>query len=315
MREKTQKSVYLDKDQLASLTVTWENWVSQAQSHSRILARSRLYLHFLLARYGGMRTSEIGSFNFRKELDCQTGLLQLKNRSLFLPPVALRPIRRILSLPESQDSDFLKIDAGFIRKTFYRLGRLAQLPPEACAPRSLRYSRALEMLNLHVPAHIVSRTLDIKSSGQIMRMLADKIGVKKRINHFFAILAFMETDLRTGRLVFELSEGIFINSLASLEMLALIEPRVGDPVEIRINPGLIFLSDTCLPMANHLQCTVSSFTRDLLENRITLRCGDELELVAFQDASVGFYARPRPDDIKDVYIPAHAISVCGKNNQ
>ncbi len=93
-----------------------------------------------------MRSAEIRDFPECGGFDRETGMLRLKDRKLFLPPVAARALRRILSLPEANDKDFLRLDDGFVRRSFYEIAREAGLPEELCAPRALRKARAKEML-------------------------------------------------------------------------------------------------------------------------------------------------------------------------
>lgn len=265
-------------------------------------------LFFLLARYAGMRSSEISYFSEQATLDRETGLLQLKDRKLILPPVALRPIRRILSLPESDNKDFLRIDAGFLRRTFYEMAKIANLKPEACAPRALRYARALEMLESRMPMRLVVSSLGVSNPLKLARLAAERLGSSFGVNRFPAVLIDLFADYRSAKLFLRLTEELTLIAIIDLGELADIEPARGKPLAVSAPPGLVFPSAAPLPMENCLSCEVISLTRDSVESRARLRCAGGLELFAVKDSSL-WDDNIKPNEKIMAYIPARALKI------
>lgn len=268
-------------------------------------------LFFLLARYAGMRSSEISSFSEHATLDKQTGLLQLKNRKLFLPPVALRPIRRILSLPESENKDFLRIDAGFLRRTFYYMAKIADLKPEACAPRALRYARALEMLESRMPMRLVISSLGITNPLKLARLASERIGPSFGVNRFPAVLIDLFADHRSAKLFLRITEKLTFTVISDLGELADIEPARDKPLVVSVPPGLVFPSTAPLPMENRLPCELISLARDSVESRARLRCAGGIELFSVMDSSL-WDENIKPGGKMSAYIPGHALKIAAE---
>lgn len=302
---------WLDGAGLARLTDAWEIWAGGAGSVARAVARARLHLFFLLARFGGLRSSEIRAFNESARLDCETGLLQLKDRKLFLPPQALRFMRRILSLPEASHRDFLRLDDGFLRRTFYEIAAHADLPPSACAPRALRYGRAAELLALHVPPQLVAASLGLPDTFRFADFLPP-LGAPNRPNCFPARIAAIETDLRAGRVFLQARGGLELAAVAPLDELADIEAAAGKNVQAAIAPGLIIPSPKPLPVANRIHCKCIACFMDGIEARLRLKTKGGLELIALADAACWSPKASRETAEMDVFIPAHAIRLAAE---
>lgn len=302
----TAKFPLLDSDGLARLTDAWAIWAGEAASPARVVARARLHLFFLLARYGALRSSEIRAFFEEAKFDSQSGLLQLKDRRLFLPPAALRPMRRILSLPEAGEKDFLRPDAGFLRRTFYELAALSKLPPPACAPRALRYARAAELLAMHISPQTVANILGMANPLQLARLYGPDNAAPMPPNRFSAVIAAMQTDYQAGKIVLR-AEGLELVAILPLDELADIEATPGKPVTATILPGMIFPSPTPLPFANRLPCERLSLTLDGVEIRMRLLLNGRLELLALLDAESSNIETLRQNGKLVAHIPAHAI--------
>lgn len=302
------KAGYLEPEELARLTDTWEIWARSATSPSRAVSRARLHLFFLLARYGGLRSSEIYTFFQTGAIDQHTGLLRVNNRRLFLPSSAMRPLRRILALPEANEPAFLRLDAGFIRRSFYNVAQLANLPPDACAPRALRYGRALELLKARVSPRLIAESLGFSSPEQFLRIF-EIYGDNLAYNEFPVIVMGLQIDYHSARVIYKYASDVFLEGVYSLEELAFIEPAVNKPATITIPPGLVFPSITPLPMANCLRCLVLSYVREAVEARIILSNSSGIELLATPDCNSFAPDCVRPGMEIDVYIPAHAIKL------
>lgn len=259
----------------------------------------------MLARYGGLRYAEICSFYSQATFDCQTGLLKLKDRCLFLPLPAVRSLRRILSLPDASAPEFFRLDAGFVRRTFYDLASMAGLAPAACAPRALRYARALELMELRMPPEVVGRLLGIASPEQMMRLVELREPVKRLPNHFTAVITGMETDGRSGRLV--LLADVVLVALCSLAELAALEPGIGRTVGAYVPPGLVFPSPVPLPMSNCLPCRLVSVARDSVETRIWLETQNGSRILSLTDTAALDGEGLAPGSQVTACIPGHAI--------
>lgn len=253
-----------------------------------------------------MRSSEITAFDAARDLDAQNGLLRVKNRRLFLPPAALRPLRRVLSLPEAANADFLRVDSGFLRKTFYAMAASAGLPPKLCAPRALRYARALELARVGVAPRVVSESLDI-SPLWLARVIRP---AKASPNRFAARLIAFAVARERARLDFELAPGAIVTAVWPAQTVADLEPAIGDAIAIHIPPELVSLSRRPLFGLNCLPCEVASLEARDFETALVLRLGKKLKLLALA-ADGQKYA---PGEKPFVFFPAGAIKLVAEEN-
>ena len=253
-----------------------------------------------------MRSSEITAFDALRDLDAQSGLLRVKNRRLFLPPAALRPLRRVLSLPEAANADFLRVDSGFLRKTFYALAASAGLPPKLCAPRALRYARALELARVGVAPRVVAESLDI-SPLWLARVVRPP---KASPNRFAARLIAFAVARERARLDFELAPGTIITALWPAQTAADIEPAVGDAIDIYIPPELLSLSPRPLFGPNCLPCEIVSHEDSDFETALVLRLGKKLKLRALTAGGENC----APGEKSFVFFPGGAVKLAGDEN-
>ena len=142
-------SEYLNKSALSKLSQAWENWASIGKTYKQKVTRAKLYLLFLLFRYGGLRLAEALELSPKKAINIITGMIHIdgiNKRDIFMPLSSMGALRRILSMPEAESPDFLMLDKAFIRKKFYMIGQSVNLSNNLVGPRGLRYSRGLELL-------------------------------------------------------------------------------------------------------------------------------------------------------------------------
>lgn len=300
----------LDQAGLEQLTDAWDIWAGRATTPGRSIGRSRVYLFFLLARYGGMRPGEIGAFR-RSDLDSATGLLQTGDRRIFLPAGAMRPIRRIMSLPEAGEPDFLQMDAGFLRRTFYAVAELANLPPALCAPRALRYARACELLAMRVNPDTVAKSLGFKNPLHLTSLLPLPAAANaKSGNRFTCLITALETGNRTARIFFRLAPHIDLYCICPLENLLMLEPRIGHTATIHIPPASVFPAQAFENCANELECHLLSTEADQHELRLHLAINAHMQLLALvarNNTNSGLFA---PGEKLAVHIPPHSIELC-----
>lgn len=143
-----------------------EEWFRQRCLTARTLpersARLRLWIIFLLLRYGGLRLVEI--FALREEdLDWERASLHIAGRharTVPLPPHVARSLRTTLADPQRFGAPLqLRCDASLIRRSLARCARDCGLPPGLLSARQLRLGRARELLRQGLPAPLLDRFL------------------------------------------------------------------------------------------------------------------------------------------------------------
>lgn len=313
-REPDGNNNFLDQKDLEKLADAWQIWAQQESSPTRRIARARFHLFFLLARYGGMRAAEISSINPALQIDRQTGLLELTDRRLFLPPIALRYMRNILTLPEAAQDRFLQMDSGLLRRTFYNIAHLASLPPAACAPRSLRYSRALELLNMHIPPQQVAKMLGMRNLQKLDSLLkwqSTNIKYSHSLieNTFSAIIQRIEIGPQCARVLFELSGNIRMHCLCSLEWILEVEPIAGQLARFYIPEYAIFPFPPSIYGVNQFEGKIITLDADALEIRLKLFLNNSIYLHARLDASIVSCSSLKTGEKISVFIPAYMIKM------
>lgn len=299
----------LNPGELALLTDTWRVWAESAPTPARSVQRARMHLFFLLVRFGGLRPSEIFPLDTAGLCDLSAGTLQACGRRLFLPAEAARSLRRILTLPESSRPDFLRPDAGFTRRTFYAVSELAGLPPASCAPRALRFARALEMLAMNMAPHLVAKALGFKSPLQIARLMENGHGAPAAPNSFDALVTRIEPGARSALLSLELRGGLPLYCVCGLDELTAAEPEAGRVIRVHIPPESVTPALESESGPNRLPCAVMSVLADQFEIFLRLKAGRGLEFRAVLDrlaAGPAVFAKEQKITVK---IPAHAVKL------
>ncbi|MBD5642023.1 MAG: hypothetical protein HDQ91_06355 [Desulfovibrio sp.] len=293
--------------ELESLTDAWSIWIGEAATPGRRLARLRLHLFFLLARFGGLRLAEIASFT-PSQLDLATGYLRLEDRGLFMPAGAMRAARRILALAEAGNPEFLRLDSGFLRRAFYGVAELAGLPPALCAPRALRYARANELLAMRMPLELVARSLGFKNPLQLAALFPPACeNADNSPNSLAGLVLRLEAGQRSARLLIELAPGTYLQVISPLADLLAIEPRPGHAARLHIPPACIFPAANFPDSENRLACALADITGDQFEICLTLGLGSRLKLQAVMSPLVTDFTKFRPGKNFAVHIPPHLI--------
>lgn len=167
----------LDTEQLSGLTSSFAAWQAKADTPTQRRSRTRIWLAYLLLRYGGLRLGEALALDDRKDFNLLKSQVIVNGppaRSVQMPPDTMREISAFLDEPMfySLRGEVLRIDPGYLRRKFYERADLAGLPRELVNPRVLRHSRAIELLNGGVPLKAVQLFL-----GQAGRGQSDAFGV------------------------------------------------------------------------------------------------------------------------------------------
>lgn len=308
----------LDQEALESLGIAWESWARAEGSAARLVSRARLHLFFLLARYGGLRASEIAALKPVQAIDSETGLLDLPSRRLFLPPAAMRTIRRIISLPEAARNGFLQIDPGFLRKTFYTVAQMAGLSPASCAPRALRQSRALELLNMRMPPQLVAKMLGMRNMRQLASLLKLLENVQanraaQRENILPGLVKRVEIGPQCARVSFEIGQNTTLYCLCGLERVLEVEPASGQFARFHIPFAAFYPRQFPHCAHNGLDCRILELEEDPLEIRLKLEAANSISLHATLDSAwPGGHDLKRGEKIA-VNISAHMIRMESMN--
>lgn len=277
--------------QLDQLTLAWEHWANEPVSATRKIARARLHLLFLLIRFGGLRLSEASSLDLTRDIDLQSGLLAIRGsyeRSLLLPLSGMRKIRRILGMTESGREDFLRLDPGFVRRTFYNIAELADMPAELAGPRALRYLRGQELLSLHMPLRLVQDYLGLLREKQLeafLRFMDHEEATPA--NTFLGVITEIKTGMRSALIRLKTFSGLLLTAIPDIGAYIRQEPDCGLVARASIAPECIALAQRQpdAGFANILRGTLISIYRDIAESIAVLRLTDNSILHAGVETS------------------------------
>lgn len=139
---------------LAVETWLWER-AAAARGPREKRPRLRMWLIFMLLRYGAVRLVEI--FALRPhDLDLENGVLRVGGqfrREVPLPLTVSRRLRRILEDPTlfPASLELMRCDASYVRRCLQHCGEACGLPKGLLSARALRHSRALELARQGLP--------------------------------------------------------------------------------------------------------------------------------------------------------------------
>lgn len=277
----------LSREMLEALSLRWETWEGEATTPGRRLTRARLHLAFLLIRYGGLRLGEVLELNARKAVDTVTGMLHIPGpnaRDVLLPMSCMRHVRRLLSLPEAAQADFLVMDEGFLRKKFYAVAATLGIASSLAGPRALRHARGLELLALHVPMNLVQKFLGQQKPAQVAAFLDFADGAARRMLHEQArrhlphspekdenVFVGMVTGLAVGMRVAEVEVTTFADmrlvARCDLALLRRLELQENQVISVHVASEEIVLTTepVSTSLGNMVRGTVSSLHADRVE--------------------------------------------------
>ena len=292
---------HLTRQQLEALTLRWEHWEAEAATMAQKIARARLHLLFLLFRYGGLRLGEALTFEPRAAIDSITGMMRVPGpnaRELLLPLSAMRHIRRIISLPQAGEPDFLRLDQAFVRKKFYAVGKTMGLPAAVLGPRAIRYSRGLELLDLHVPMSLVQKFLGQQDTAQLKAFLDFSDGQARKMlnaqaqnrrasrqaqaasddatNLFWGIVTGIHTGMRKIHVEITTFSDVRLTASCTHEQAGLLEVHENQVLSARVDPERVALSAERIQtsLGNCARCVVESLHADAVETFVCLSLPD-----------------------------------------
>ena len=142
---------HLTSEQLDAVSKAFLDWYKASVSTTQGRSRGRLWLVFLLIRYGALRLGEVLSIDDRTDLQ--------------FPEAIMTEIRQVLESPLmfGLRGEVLHLDQGYVRRIFYERAKDVDLPKELLSPRVIRHSRGIELLRGDVPLKIVQQFLGQQS--------------------------------------------------------------------------------------------------------------------------------------------------------
>lgn len=143
--------------------------IGAAKTPQSMLPRARLWLIFMLLRYGALRPREISALS-TKDLSLRDGLVRIggeSGREVWLPLEASRRMQHIIwRLPEKPD--LLHCDAGLVRRSLRQCAQMCGIPADALSPSALRKNRALELELSGLPYSLINLFLGRKSRNSAL---------------------------------------------------------------------------------------------------------------------------------------------------
>jgi molybdate transport system regulatory protein len=159
---------HLTSEELDLATDAFGAWCSSAKTPMQSRSRNRLWVAFLLIRYGALRLGEVLTLDDRKDLAPARNQVIIRSghpREVLLPEPVMSRIDRLLASPMlfNLRGQVLHLDQGYLRRKFYERAKSCNLPGSLFNPRVIRHSRAIELLRGGVPLQVVQSYLGQQS--------------------------------------------------------------------------------------------------------------------------------------------------------
>lgn len=269
-------------DDLRKLTLAWGAWANAPASPGRRQGRAKLYLLFLLIRFGGLRLSEAANMDFSRDLDLESGLCRVRgaySRTLLLPLPCLRLLRPLLGAGEVTQASLAALDQGSIRRAFYKMADAAQISRGAAGPRALRYKRGCELLSLHTPLSLVQQYLGLIRAEQLESFLkfaasynlAPALLSPATRNTFLCLITDINAGENSVLLKLKTFSGLNLAALTDMRSYVKMEPLIGMAARVYIPQDRVQLFvGQRKDAANCLPGKVVSFYSDSLEVFVTV---------------------------------------------
>ena len=262
---------HLTSEQLDAVSKAFLDWYKASVSTTQGRSRGRLWLVFLLIRYGALRLGEVLSIDDRTDLDFARSVVSVRGqnfRELQFPEAIMTEIRQVLESPLmfGLRGEVLHLDQGYVRRIFYERAKDVDLPKELLSPRVIRHSRGIELLRGDVPLKIVQQFLGQQSPTLTARYLHfSREDARKIVHSHIRREALKKTSARNaftgtinrikrGDLLVEVeiltSTGLQVVSIITAESADNLELREGINTTATIKaPWVIISTGDALPLA------------------------------------------------------------------
>lgn len=249
---------HLDQLQLHSLTESFRKWYSSTANAQRRRARGRIWLLYLLVRYGALKLGEVLALDDRGDFDFAGGAVTVRGdheRTVQLPEEAWRDIRRLLDDPmnASLQSEVFKLDPGFVRRKFYERADECDIPRDMANPRVIRHSRAVELLREGVPLKVVQSILGHQSVNLTAQYVTfSDNDIRRIVNYYILKETRMKTSARnsftgkvTGIRAGNILTEVEVTTASGLKVVSVITQD--SMASLGIKPGLLVTATVKAP--------------------------------------------------------------------
>ncbi|GHU90791.1 hypothetical protein AGMMS49925_04080 [Deltaproteobacteria bacterium] len=149
----------ISPQELLAVESRFREHAAAARGPRERLPRLRMWLIFILLRYGGLRLFEIFALS-PEDLDLQACVVRVSGvyaREVPLPHTVSRRLRSVLENPVLYpvNGNLAHCDASYVRRSLQECGAACGLPKGLLSARTLRYSRAVELGRQGIPLSVV----------------------------------------------------------------------------------------------------------------------------------------------------------------
>lgn len=237
---------FLTGEQLDEVTGSFAEWFAEAKNPLQSRSRARLWLAFLLIRYGALRLGEVLALDDKKDFRVSANQLSVRGanaRRVLLPQPVMEQIAELLQSPMffGLRGEIFHLDPGYLRRKFYERAKACGLPGKLFNPRIIRHSRAIELLRGGVPLQVAQSFLgqqNLNMTANFLEFSGD--AVENIVGRYIAREGKMKTSARnsfTGRVSGIARDGLLveveITTAAGLKIVAVITE------ESMVNLGLV----------------------------------------------------------------------------
>lgn len=205
---------FLTREQLETATRSFAEWCADAKNPLQKRSRNRLWMAFLLMRYGALRLGEVLALDDRSDIRPLSSQIVVKGsheRKVLLPKSVMHTIEGLIASPMyfSLRGQIFNLDPGYLRRKFYERARACSLPGKLFNPRVIRHSRAVELLCGGVPLQVVQSFLGqqhgnpaaayLEFSGEAVHNIVKRYITRENKMKTSARNAFTGTVSKVGR--------------------------------------------------------------------------------------------------------------------
>ncbi|AMK11526.1 MAG: TOBE domain-containing protein [Pseudodesulfovibrio sp.] len=251
---------YLEPEQTRALEDAFRNWKDGARRMDSVRARTRLWLLFLMVRHTGARLGEILALDDATAFAPEGPFVRLgreeRPREVPLPEDFFAELAAFMESPMGYGlrGELFRVDPGYFRRICYERGKECGLSKDLVCPKSLRNTRAVEMLRGGVPITIVKEvlgqsSLDLTanfqqfSSGDVQSIVRTAHeAMRKRTsarNSFVGHVVEVQTDEVMAQVVLETRSCLRISAVITMDSLRNLKIVVGSPVIATVKAPLV----------------------------------------------------------------------------
>ena len=323
---------YLEPTQMAAFEESFRKWKDSARRMDSIRARTRLWLLFQLVRHTGARLGEILSLDDAVAFEPSGPFVRLgrdeRVREVPLPEEFYAELAAFMESPMGYGlrGELFQVDPGYFRRICYERGRECGLAKDLVCPKSLRNTRAVEMLRSGVPITIVKdvlgqSSLDLTanfqqfSSGDMQSIVRTAHeAMRKRTsarNSFVGHVVEVDTDEVMAQVVLETRSGVKISAVITMDSLRNLKIQVGCPVVATVKAPLVNVLRRAGGLSgsarNRLEAKVLRVTSTPVLSEVLGRLADGTDVCALISAHSAHDLALEPGDAVEFWFKAMSV--------